>query len=53
MTFSELTGGPLAENDKYVLEQFHCHWGVTDNEGSEHTICGKRFSGEVNNKKFY
>ena len=23
---SELTGGPL-NNDKYVIEQFHCHWG--------------------------
>lgn len=45
--FKELTGGPLPEGDKYVLEQFHCHWGVNDNEGSEHTVCGKRFSGEV------
>lgn len=49
--FSELTGGPLPGDDKYVLEQFHCHWGAVDNEGSEHTVCGRRFSGEVNNRK--
>jgi hypothetical protein len=24
---SELTGGPL-NDDKFVVEQFHCHWGL-------------------------
>lgn len=42
---SDLSGGPL--EGKYVLEQFHCHWGATDNQGSEHTINGKKFSGEL------
>ncbi|KAF5297405.1 hypothetical protein FQR65_LT01336 [Abscondita terminalis] len=42
---SELCGGPL--KDKYVLEQFHCHWGASDNCGSEHTIEGKTFAGEL------
>lgn len=40
-----LTGGPL--DGKYVLEQFHCHWGETDDRGSEHTINGETFAGEV------
>lgn len=43
--FSELMGGPL--EGKYVLEQFHCHWGPDNNEGSEHTVNGKKFAGEV------
>lgn len=30
---SELTGGPLT-NDKYMLEQFHCHWGCSDGKGN-------------------
>ncbi|KAB0792335.1 hypothetical protein PPYR_14294 [Photinus pyralis] len=42
---SELSGGPL--KDKYVLEQFHCHWGGSDTEGSEHTINGKKYAGEL------
>lgn len=42
---SELTGGPL--NGKYILEQFHCHWGDNDKVGSEHTINGKTFAGEL------
>lgn len=43
---SELTGGPLGE-DKYVLEQFHCHWGSTDAKGSEHTVDGQSYAGEL------
>jgi carbonic anhydrase len=30
-TGSELTGGPLEQT--YVLEQFHCHWGCSDQRG--------------------
>ncbi|VEN63654.1 unnamed protein product [Callosobruchus maculatus] len=41
---SELVGGPL--EGTYILEQFHCHWGEKDDEGSEHTIDGQRFAGE-------
>ncbi|CAH1155584.1 unnamed protein product [Phaedon cochleariae] len=42
---SELTGGPL--DGKYVLEQFHCHWGESNDRGSEHTINGETFAGEL------
>ncbi|XP_017771112.1 PREDICTED: carbonic anhydrase [Nicrophorus vespilloides] len=42
---SELSGGPL--EGKYMLEQFHCHWGASDEEGSEHTVQGKKYSGEL------
>ncbi|VEN63651.1 unnamed protein product [Callosobruchus maculatus] len=42
---SELVGGPL--EGTYILEQFHCHWGEKDDEGSEHTIDGQRFAGEL------
>lgn len=43
---SELTGGPLV-NDIYQLEQFHCHWGCSDGKGSEHTVDGESYSGEL------
>lgn len=43
---SELTGGPLGDNI-YKLEQFHCHWGCSDGKGSEHTVDGVSYSGEL------
>ncbi|XP_063915261.1 carbonic anhydrase 2-like isoform X2 [Zophobas morio] len=43
---SELTGGPLEDN-KYVLEQFHCHWGQDNDQGSEHTVNGEKYAGEL------
>lgn len=43
---SELTGGPL-HGDVFALEQFHCHWGCSDGRGSEHTVDGQSFSGEL------
>ncbi|XP_044268969.1 carbonic anhydrase 1 [Tribolium madens] len=42
---SELSGGPL--EGKYILEQFHCHWGETNDQGSEHTVNGQKFAGEL------
>lgn len=49
--FTELIGGPLGS--KYKLEQFHCHWGRDSKAGSEHTVDGKAYSGEVSaNKKW-
>ena len=42
---TSLTGGPLEE--KYVLEQFHAHWGPDCDCGSEHTINGKSYAAEV------
>ncbi|XP_058981167.1 carbonic anhydrase 2 [Musca domestica] len=43
---SELTGGPLGDNI-YKLEQFHCHWGCNDGKGSEHTVDGVSYAGEL------
>lgn len=43
--FLELSGGPLGH--KYKLEQFHCHWGCTSSKGSEHTVDGMPYAGEV------
>ncbi|XP_054712484.1 carbonic anhydrase 1-like [Uloborus diversus] len=44
-TQSELVGGPLSH--AYELVQFHCHWGNTNSVGSEHTVDGKAFAGEL------
>ncbi|KAI5093147.1 carbonic anhydrase [Silurus meridionalis] len=41
----DLTGGPVT--GAYRLKQFHCHWGVGDLEGSEHTINGHKFPCEL------
>lgn len=43
---SALSGGPLL-NDIFQLEQFHCHWGCSDGKGSEHTVDGVSYSGEL------
>lgn len=43
---SALSGGPLA-SDVFQLEQFHCHWGCSDGKGSEHTVDGVSYSGEL------
>lgn len=29
------------------MEQFHCHWGCSDNSGSEHTVDGTSYAGEL------
>ena len=42
---SELVGGPL--EDTYRLQQFHCHWGFSSDKGSEHTVDGQSYAGEV------
>lgn len=34
-------------DDVYKLEQYHCHWGCSDSRGSEHTVDGQAFAGEV------
>ena len=45
-----MTGGSLS-GDEYVLKQFHVHFGSkVKPEGSEHTLNGKRFPGEVRRK---
>uniref|UniRef100_A0A0B7AZZ1 Carbonic anhydrase n=1 Tax=Arion vulgaris TaxID=1028688 RepID=A0A0B7AZZ1_9EUPU len=40
-----LTGGSLP--DKYILEQFHFHWGQKDTQGSEHAINGAHYPVEA------
>ncbi|XP_045465047.1 carbonic anhydrase [Harmonia axyridis] len=42
---SSLSGGPM--KGKYELAQIHCHWGEKDDEGSEHSIEGKKFAAEL------
>ena len=39
--------GSATQNKLYVLEKFHIHWGNQSNLGSEHSLDGKKFSGEV------
>ena len=37
---ASIKGGPL--NDRYILSQFHLHWGSVTGQGSEHTVDGHR-----------
>jgi len=39
-------GGPL-DDDKYVLVQFHFHWGSVSSQGSEHRIDDVPYAAEV------
>ncbi|PFX25452.1 Carbonic anhydrase 2 [Stylophora pistillata] len=43
---STLTGGPLG-NSVYKLQQMHIHFGCENNKGSEHTVNGRAFAGEL------
>ncbi|XP_041047737.1 carbonic anhydrase 7 isoform X1 [Carcharodon carcharias] len=40
-----VSGGPL--ENPYKLKQFHFHWGQRGREGSEHTVDGKSYPGEL------
>ncbi|KAM4688812.1 carbonic anhydrase 1-like [Discoglossus pictus] len=42
---SVVNGGPL--NASYRLNQFHFHWGPSNDFGSEHTVDGKGFAAEL------
>ena len=42
---ASISGGPLG--DSYTLAQFHFHWGSRRGQGSEHTINGKNYDGEM------
>lgn len=42
-----LYGAHLNTAYRYRLDQFHCHWGATDNEGSEHTVDNRAYSAEL------
>jgi carbonic anhydrase len=41
-----MSGGPL-KDDKYILKQFHFHWGSNNHQGSEHKINGKAYAAEL------
>ena len=49
--FDPAPGSPSAtfQNHRgiYELQQFHFHWGATSSEGSEHTVDGQAYSGEL------
>ncbi|XP_078068213.1 carbonic anhydrase 7 isoform X2 [Mustelus asterias] len=40
-----VSGGPL--ENPYKLKQFHFHWGQRGRQGSEHTVDGKSYPGEL------
>ncbi|XP_077503175.1 carbonic anhydrase 1-like isoform X5 [Amblyomma americanum] len=40
-----LRGGPLHNN--YQMVQFHSHWGTCSETGSEHTVDGEHYAGEL------
>lgn len=40
-----IRGGPLHHN--YQMVQFHSHWGTCGESGSEHTINGEYYAGEL------
>jgi len=42
---ASIKGGPL--NDRYILSQFHLHWGSETGQGSEHTVDGHSYDGEL------
>lgn len=43
---SFITGGPMGDN-RFKLQQIHCHWGTSVAHGSEHTVNGLPYSGEL------
>ena len=47
----QLTGVPYHEQDIFELQSFHFHFGRFNGEGSEHTIDGNPYSGEVGTVK--
>jgi len=44
---ANVTGTPLVADSKFLLWQFHFHWGKDDTQGSEHTVNGREFPMEV------
>lgn len=40
-------GAHLNSLYRYRLDQFHCHWGRTNNTGSEHTVDNHSYSAEM------
>lgn len=40
-------GAHLNTSYRYRLDQFHCHWGLNDEQGSEHTVDNRAHSAEI------
>lgn len=49
--FDPAAGSPTAQVKNhlgiYTLQQFHFHWGATSEQGSEHTVDGQTYAGEL------
>lgn len=43
----DLTSPHLANGSPYRLVQFHAHWGFNEKDGSEHTVNGVEYAGEI------
>jgi len=39
--------GSTLGSSRYIMEQLHFHWSKNDKSGSEHSINGRKFAGEV------
>ncbi len=39
--------GTAVNNEKFIFDSIHFHWGDTDSVGSEHSLNNVKFSGEV------
>lgn len=48
-----MISGLVLNGDRYSLEQFHFHWGLTRGVGSEHTVNGQSYSVEVTDFESY
>lgn len=46
-TNATLSGAHLNLTNRYCLDQFHCHWGVDNSKGSEHTVDDKFYAAEL------
>lgn len=42
-----INGGPMNPEHQYRLASIHCHWASTNDNGSEHTVNGFPYSGEI------
>lgn len=39
--------GSAVDNQKWIFQQMHFHWGDTNNQGTEHSIDGQKYALEV------
>lgn len=46
---TQISGIPRFSTDIFELYNFHFHFGHSENDGSEHSVDGKKYAGEVYN----